>query len=278
MERKKFIQKKKIPKSEKSSSNDTSESPAEDTFDPLVFESPLCKELISIITEILLPSLTLGATNCFTSFELWNVMKCLPFQIRFACYDKWYGAGLGKDGVGEKLCEVSMTETKVSHAAKACLKRLSKENCKSMWRQLDTCSQNSPLTIHNLILGQIEAYDNMIPIIVDAIRRQTPLSLDVMAYCIVHYLERSGKNSKLKEGDTHYSQWFSSLARFTAILYGSSPSIELKGLFHYLLNQLSKGESLDLLLLKELLCKMGGCDSMTEVSGPFDLCCSLSDC
>ena len=38
------------------------------------------------------------------------------------------------------------------------------------------------------------------------------------------------------------------------------------GLFQFLLKQLSAGQSLDLLILKELLGRMGGCDTLIEMS------------
>ena len=38
------------------------------------------------------------------------------------------------------------------------------------------------------------------------------------------------------------------------------------GLFNFLLKKLSAGQSLDLLVLKELLGRMGGCDTLLEMS------------
>lgn len=68
------------------------------------------------------------------------------------------------------------------------------------------------------------------------------------------------------KGDTHYTSWFSALSKFTATFYRRFPTTELKGLLHFLLKQLSSGQSLDLLVLKELLGRMGGCDTLIEMS------------
>ena len=43
-------------------------------------------------------------------------------------------------------------------------------------------------------------------------------------------------------------------------------SLFILGLFQFLLKKLSLGQSLDLLVLKELLGKMGGCDTLIEMS------------
>ena len=107
-------------------------------------------------------------------------------------------------------------------------------------------------------------YDNLIPFVVDALRYSTELSRDVMAYLLVIQLHKD--SGKLKEGDTHYSNWFSSLAKFVGSYYRAYKTTELGGLLHFLLHRLSIGESLDLLVLKELLAKMGGCDTVLDIS------------
>jgi THO complex subunit 2 len=96
------------------------------------------------------------------------------------------------------------------------------------------------------------------------IQYSTFLSKDVLAHALLNQLGK--KSDKLKKGDTHYSQWFSSLSKFTASFYRRYPTTELKGLLHLLLARLSEGESLDLLILKELLSKMGGAETMLEIS------------
>ena len=118
-----------------------------------------------------------------------------------------------------------------------------------------------------------------------------------MAYCMIHSLRNT--TGKLKEGDTHYSSWFSAVCKFIGTFYRKYPNTELKGILHFLLQRLSAGDSLDLLVLKEvrqtdlsilhalksfflynifvsllcfsflfsqLLSKMGGCDSILYIS------------
>lgn len=48
--------------------------------------------------------------------------------------------------------------------------------------------------------------------------------------------------------------------------YRKYPNTELYGMLHFLLQRLSTGDSLDLLILKEFLHKMGGCETFLEVS------------
>ena len=219
---------------------------------------------MEVVANILLPALTVGEANAFLSSQVWDVIEQLPFQVRFRLYDMWRGPGLGKEAIGKKQNETVDAETKALHHARAVLKRLSKDNIKVMGRNVAKYTHNCPMIVYNYVLNQIESFDNMIPIIVDALRYSTLLARDVMAYLLVFQLKKGG--AKLKDGDTHYSQWFSSLSRFIATYYKKYPQTELKGLFFYLLNELSEKRSLDLLVLKDVLTIMGGCETLLEVT------------
>ena len=112
---------------------------------------------------------------------------------------------------------VCHAETRALHCAKAALKRLSKENTKQMGRQLAKHSHSSPLCVFHHILSQIAVYDNMIPFVVDALKYTTDLGKDVMSFTFLCQLNRSSE--KLQPGDTHYSGWFSALAKFIGSFY-----------------------------------------------------------
>ena len=56
------------------------------------------------------------------------------------------------------------------------------------------------------------------------------------------------------------------MAKFTGSFFRRYYNTDLKGLLHFLLAKLSDGQSLDLLVLKELLGRMGGCDTLLEMS------------
>jgi THO complex subunit 2 len=102
---------------------------------------------------------------------------------------------------------------------------------------------------------------------VDSLKFSTDLAKDVMAYSLISQLKKgSSSDAKLKKGDTHFSQWFSSLTKFIGTFYCRYPTTELKGLLHYILYRLSIGDSLDLLVLKELLVIMGSSITLLEVS------------
>jgi len=169
--------------------------------------------------------------------------------------------------LGSKHSEVVLAETVALHGARAELKRLAKENTKQVGRKLARFTQTCPLVVFNHVLGQVEAFDNLIPYMVDTLKFSTELANDVMAYSLITQLKKgSNADAKLKKGDTHFSQWFSALTKFIATFYCRYPTTELKGLFNYLLQRMSVGDSLDLLVLKELLGIMGSSETLLEVS------------
>lgn len=231
-------------------------------------------DIMEVFTTNMFPGLTrFEKTACPMASQLWLAISKLPYEIRFTLYDAWRGHGLGKDGLASPkggmaaagkdpiLC---LAEVKVLHFAKSQLKRLSKENVKQMARSLSTCTHNCPLISYTHILNSIEVFDNMIPFVVDALKYTTDLSRDVMAYAL--YVQLQKDSQKLKPGDTHYTQWFSSLTKFIAVFYKKYPTTCLSGLLRLVVKSLSNSESLDLLVLRELLTKMGGCETMLDLS------------
>lgn len=221
--------------------------------------------LFVLVQESLLPGLTLAPCSPALSFALWEVLSLLPFDLRFPLYSGWREDGMGRKDLDSKGCERAEAEERQLLAARGHLKRLAKENIKSIGRLIGRHTHSYPLIVFSHMLNQIEAYENLIPYVVDALKYSTPLTRDVLAYALLGQLESSSRE-RLKQRDTHYSQWFVSLAKFIASFFRRYPSTEIRGLLHLLLRRLSAGQSLDLLILQELLAKMGGCETVLELS------------
>lgn len=220
--------------------------------------------LNTLVSNVLLPSLSRIECNPMIATCLWDVISLFPFQLRYQAYEAWKGAGLGKNAIDYKPLDVVYAESKILHSAKAQLKRLSKENIKTSSRQIAKCTHSCSLVVFDFILSQIETYDNMIPFVVDGLKYTTELARDVLSFALVSQLHKD--SDKLQKGDTHMSHWFNSLTKFIGTFYKKYPSTEIKGILHFLLQKLSIGESLDLLVLKELLIRMGGSETVLEVS------------
>lgn len=221
--------------------------------------------MLNLVSAYLLPALS-GEGGAFLSGLVWSLIGPLPFAVRFAVYGSWQAVGTGKESVGTpgKVTEVAYQEVRSLHACKGYMKRLSKENTRAVGRQVARLSHGSPVPVFSHILNQIEAFDNLIPVVVEALRYSTDLSRDVLANLFVLQLQKEG--FKLKKGDTHYTLWFASLAKFISLFYSRYPETEVRGLLHFLLSRLQQGQSLDLHVLQSLLGKMGRCETLCEMT------------
>ena len=71
---------------------------------------------------------------------------------------------------------------------------------------------------------------------------------------------------KLKDDGQNVSLWLSALASFCGHLAKKYAGIELSALLQYLVNTLKDNQSLDLLVLKELITRMTGSEALEDVS------------
>ena len=244
--------------------------------------------VLNYISGSLLPGLVLGGCNPSAATALWDILSLLPFHLRYRCYDAWKAvssaAGPAKGPFSNSkapkqpsAAAVALEEARSLHGAKQQLKRLTKDNVKQIGRQLAKHTHQCPLTVFGHLLTQIESYENLIPFVVESLKYTTELTRDCLGYSLVLALQKDqeggGGSAKVKPGDTHAAQWFASLTKFIGSFYRKFPGTELKGLLHYLLNRLAPspssglaGDCVDLLVLKELLNKMGGCETTLEIS------------
>ena len=105
----------------------------------------------------------------------------------------------------------------------------------------------------------------MIVPIVDMLRYASPMSYDVLSYVMLAQLATPSKD-RLKQDGLNVSLWMQSLSSFCGNLYKKYPSIELVGLLQYIANTLKSGQSLQLLLLRDLVTKMSGIEVLEDIS------------
>lgn len=231
-------------------------------------DSVFCK-ILHYISRVLMPAIVIAGCNPFIDSLVWKILNKLPFHARYECYDSWKSCVKQSELSSSlaSLANVYFEECKTLYAAKQQFKRLTKDNVKVIGRQLAKYLHHCPLPVFTFMLAQLECYENLIPFVVEALRYSTELPRDVLSYCLVLSMQRDSKvTPKIKPGETHYEQWYTSLTKFIGTFYRKYPKTELKGMLHFLLTKLSMGDCEDLLVLKELLNKMGGCETTLEIS------------
>lgn len=142
---------------------------------------------------------------------------------------------------------------------------MKKKNSKHVGRALAKVAHSNPLVIFRVILTQVESYDNMINPIIESLGFMTPLALDVLSYMLpVHLADTSRR--RLQGDGMNIAHWFQHLAQFVGVFYRAFPQTELRALIDFLMQRLELGDSLYLLVLNELLSRMGGCEVLEDIS------------
>mmetsp|Transcript_2056 Transcript_2056/g.6812 ORF Transcript_2056/g.6812 Transcript_2056/m.6812 type:complete len:889 (+) Transcript_2056:1243-3909(+) len=220
-----------------------------------------------ILRRIVLPALSLITPNPGVTLEIWEAIKELGYEDRFLLYLGWRGRSLERDSIGVKHYELSFVECTAGFEARRMLKRVANERkfSKHVGRQLAKIAHSNPLVVFHVILCQIESYDNMIIPLIDSFAYMTPLALDVLAFMLPHRLAASSRAKLLPDGMT-LSQWFQHLAHFTGLYYRTYPMTELHGLMDFILSSLRRGTSLDLIVLSNVVTRMGGCSILEDIS------------
>jgi THO complex subunit 2 len=113
-------------------------------------------------------------------------------------------------------------------------------------------------------LAQIQRYDNFILPVVESLKFMTPLSYDVLSFCIIIAVSDPDKD-KMKHDSTNLSTWLQSIATFSALAFKKYP-IELIAIIQCVIDQLKLKKSSDLLILQEIVQKMSGIEVLSEVN------------
>ncbi|XP_010271209.1 PREDICTED: THO complex subunit 2 isoform X2 [Nelumbo nucifera] len=209
--------------------------------------------------KCILPSLQLIPANPAVGQEIWEVLSLLPYEVRYRLYGEW-------EKEDERIPMILAARQTAKLDTRRILKRLAKENLKQLGRMVAKLAHANPMTVLRTIVLQIEAYRDMITPVVDAFKYLTQLEYDVLEYVVIERLAQGGRE-KLKEDGLNLSDWLQSLASFWGHLCKKYPSMELRGLFQYLVNQLAKGKGIELVLLQELIQQMANVqytENMTE--------------
>ncbi|CAH9146449.1 unnamed protein product [Cuscuta epithymum] len=207
----------------------------------------------------LLPSMQLIPANPAVGQEIWELLSLLPYEVRYRLYGEWE-----KDDEQLPMLLVARQTAKLD--TRRVLKRLAKENFKQLARMVAKLAHANPMTVLRTIVQQIEAYRDMITPVVDAFKYLTQMEYDILEYVVIERLAQSGRD-KLKDDGLNLSDWLQSLALFWGHLCKKYPSMELRGLFQYLVNQLKRGNGIELLVVQELIQQMANVqytENMTE--------------
>ncbi|KAG1469172.1 hypothetical protein G6F56_003410 [Rhizopus delemar] len=218
--------------------------------------------LTSMIREFLMPAISFSKGNPGTMASVWEILYRISFQERYSIYGEW------SNEFYKKNIENKLLKARVERAVKSVMRRVSKNDVRRCGRDLGKLAHSNPTIVFNVVLDQVQSFDNLAPIMADACRYLGDFSYDVLGFVLTEKWTGSqgaGKTRKDKEKDDGMpSGWLRSLATFTGMLF-KKQDIDATPLLRYLSYRLREDDSVaDLILLNEFVTKMGGVEILAS--------------
>lgn len=210
----------------------------------------LCKRL-------LLPSLSLTKSNPGVVNEVFDLISLFPREVRYNMYAEWYS------GQTSRLPDIKSAFDQARAETKDVLKRLSKTNVKPMARALAKIAYANPGIVINVAISQIESYENLIEVVVECARYFTNLGYDILTWSLINSLGQKGR-SRVQEGGLLTSRWLNALAAFAGRTFKRYSVMDPAPLLQYVVEQLRRNNSTDLIVLEQLISSMAGIISDTN--------------
>ncbi|KAL8995818.1 MAG: hypothetical protein Q9169_004538 [Polycauliona sp. 2 TL-2023] len=207
--------------------------------------------------RILVPALSLTKSNPGVANEVFELIQEFPLHTRYSFYAEWF------QGQTSRLPEIKAALDRARSETRDVLKRISKSNLKSMARALAKIAYSSPGAVFQLAISQIEIYENFAETFTECARYLTYLAYDVFNWALLSAVGGGGK-SRVQADGMLTSHWLQSLTVFISKVYKRYPVMSPVPMLQYVLDQLSRGNSVDLIVLEEMVTTMAGIISDTN--------------
>lgn len=214
---------------------------------------------IGLCKRLLCPALSMTKANPAVVNEVYDVLKFFPTKTRYEIYTEWF------TGATSRTPDISIAFDIVKLETKDTLRRINKTNQKLMARALAKIACSSPGTVFQVVLNQVEAYDNLTDVVVECGRYFTYMGYDVLTWSIMNALGRAGRSHKSADG-INTNKWLSSLSTFCGKIFKRYAHMQSLPILQYVLNQLQNGNSADLRVLREIVSAMAGIATDTDFS------------
>ncbi|KAF9123599.1 THO complex subunit 2 [Mortierella sp. 14UC] len=215
---------------------------------------------VDMARALFLPTISLIYSNPGMVNEVWQVLKNLRYETRFGLYGEW------KSESPKMYPELLVATAETEKESKNVMRRINKEDVKQYGRKFAKLAHSNPLIVFAAAMKQLEGgYDNMVQPLVDACKYLTDFGYDVLGYALLESISKNTR-SKVQEDGILPAKWMNTLASFCGNLYRKYPSAELDGILQYVVNQLRMEIPHDLVVLRELLSKMGGVEDPSNLN------------
>jgi THO complex subunit 2 len=205
-----------------------------------------------LLKRLLVPALSMTEANSFAVQAVWDLLKLYPIAIRYNIYAEWFQGQTSRNSSIKSAFARTRSETN------GILKRLSLENLSTMAKKLAKTAYASPGVVFKTAFDQIEAYPNLIEAFVECARYLTDLGYDVLTWSLMSALGGKARSRTQEKSVLLTSKWLQALSKFSGKVFKRYQHMKPLPVLQYVNNQLSKGNSTDLVILRELISTMAG--------------------
>lgn len=205
-----------------------------------------------LLKRLLVPALSLTKSNTSIVNEIYDLLRFYPVSIRYAIYAEWF------EGPTSRQPAMKIAFARAKYETEKTMKRISKTNLTAMARTLAKTAYSCPGVVFRIALSQIEAYTNLTEVVVECAKNFTDLGYDVLVWSLLSALGGKDRNRNNDEFALLPSRWLLALSRFSGKVFRRYSIMNLSPIIQYVNEQLYRGNSTDLVILKELIAQMSG--------------------
>lgn len=205
-----------------------------------------------LLKRIIVPALNMANSNVDLVDAVWNLLKHYPAQVRYNIYAECYEGQISRLPAMTKAFKYARLDTL------AILKRLSLQNISSSAKHLAKVALFAPGVVCKVALDQIEAYTNLIEAFVECAKYFTDLGYDVLVWSLMSSLGGKQRSRTQESSVLLTSKWLQALSKFSGKVFRRYNNMDSSPVIQYVHEQLARGNSTDLVILRELITSMGG--------------------
>ena len=142
-------------------------------------QAPSKEAWMPFLRTQVLPAVTLANGGAPLLYELWECIQTLPYPQRYSLYGEWKHRST-------KRPELRYAKMRTEREARGILRRISSDNVRASGRGLAKAAHAHPTVFFEVVLHQIQSYDNLIEPVVDSAKYLTPLEYDVLTLSLIH--------------------------------------------------------------------------------------------
>ncbi|KAH7324631.1 transcription factor/nuclear export subunit protein 2-domain-containing protein [Stachybotrys elegans] len=210
-----------------------------------------------LLKRLLVPALSHTNANAPVVNAIWDLLKLYPTTTRYTIYAEWF------EGQISRLPSMKAAFARATSDTRGTMKRVSLTNLGEMAKKLAKTSYSSPGIVFKVAFEQLESYPNLIEAFVECAKYFPDLSYDVLVWSLMSSLGKSRSRTQADHALTT-SKWLQALSRFSGKVFRRYPSLDSTPVLQYVNDQLLRGNSTDLIILKEFISTMGGIVTLTD--------------